>query len=182
MFEGLDEWLKESISMRDNQYNNQYECVIVMKTMPNCTCFTSRVFHTCTVLIITIIFFNLPPTSSHLYPVQVGNCDSNSRLVMDKDENGKFRPERVTTMEIVPAPSPMCSTPAPPPPGITSISSALVPPPSMPTPPPPPSVSGRGTTSSGGTTTTTGGFSVTEPSGGIVTTGFTGPFVGVITL
>ena len=42
-----------------------------------------------------IIFLNLSLTSSHLYPVQVVNCDSNSRLVVDKDDNGKFRPERV---------------------------------------------------------------------------------------
>ena len=41
------------------------------------------------------IFFNLSPTSSHLHPLQVENCDSNSRLVVDEDDNGKFRPERV---------------------------------------------------------------------------------------
>ena len=43
----------------------------------------------------TVIFFNLKPTSSHLHSLQVGNCDSNSRLVVDEDDNGKFRPERV---------------------------------------------------------------------------------------
>ena len=41
------------------------------------------------------IFFNLSPTSSHLHPLQVENSDSNSRLVVDEDDNGKFRPERV---------------------------------------------------------------------------------------
>ena len=42
------------------------------------------------------IFFNFfSPTSSHLHPVQVENCDSNSRLVVDEDDNGKFRLERV---------------------------------------------------------------------------------------
>ena len=41
------------------------------------------------------IFFNFPPTSSHLHPLQVGNCDSHSRLVVDEDDNGKFKPERV---------------------------------------------------------------------------------------
>ena len=43
------------------------------------------------------IFFNYVPTSNHLHPlqVQVQNCDSNSRLVVDEDENGKFRLERV---------------------------------------------------------------------------------------
>ena len=41
------------------------------------------------------IFFNFSPTSSHIHPLQVENCDSNSRLVVDKDDNGKFRLERV---------------------------------------------------------------------------------------
>ena len=40
-------------------------------------------------------FFTFSPTSSHLYPLQVENCDSNSRLVVDENDNGKFRPERV---------------------------------------------------------------------------------------
>ena len=30
------------------------------------------------------IFFNFPPTSNHLPPPQVENCDSNSRLVVDE--------------------------------------------------------------------------------------------------
>ena len=41
------------------------------------------------------IFFNFSPTSNHLDPLQVENCDSNSRLVVDEDDNGKFRLERV---------------------------------------------------------------------------------------
>ena len=41
------------------------------------------------------IFFNFPPISSHLHPLQVENCDSNSRLLVDEDDNGKFRLERV---------------------------------------------------------------------------------------
>ena len=45
-----------------------------------------------------IIFFNLSPTSSHLHPLQVENCDSNSRLVVDEDDDGKFRLERVDTI------------------------------------------------------------------------------------
>ena len=36
------------------------------------------------------IFFHLSPTSSHLYPLQVENCDSNSRLVVDENDNGKL--------------------------------------------------------------------------------------------
>ena len=40
-------------------------------------------------------FFNFSLTSSHLYPLQVENCDSNSRLVVDEDDNGKFRLERL---------------------------------------------------------------------------------------
>ena len=41
------------------------------------------------------IFFNLSSTSSNLHPLQVENCGSNSRLVMDEDDNGKFRLEKV---------------------------------------------------------------------------------------
>ena len=41
------------------------------------------------------ISFNLSPTSNHLHPLQVENCESNSRLVVDEDDNGKFRLERV---------------------------------------------------------------------------------------
>ena len=42
-----------------------------------------------------VIFFNFSPTSSHLHPLQVENCDSNSRLVVDEDDNGKLGLERV---------------------------------------------------------------------------------------
>ena len=43
------------------------------------------------------IFFIFPPTSSHPHPLQVENCDSNSRLVVDENDNvnDKFRLERV---------------------------------------------------------------------------------------
>ena len=41
------------------------------------------------------VFFNFSPTSNHLHPLQVENCDRNSRLVVNEDDNGKFRPERV---------------------------------------------------------------------------------------
>ena len=40
------------------------------------------------------IFFTFSPTSIHFHPLQVENCDSNSRLVVDEDDKGKFRPER----------------------------------------------------------------------------------------
>ena len=33
----------------------------------------------------------LSPTSSHLQPLQVENCGSNSRLVADEDDNGKLQ-------------------------------------------------------------------------------------------
>ena len=46
------------------------------------------------------IFFNFSPTSNHLHPLQVENCDSNSRLVVDEDGNGKFRLERVNPMQV----------------------------------------------------------------------------------
>ena len=35
------------------------------------------------------IFINLSPTLSHLHPLQVENCDSNSRLVLDEDDEVK---------------------------------------------------------------------------------------------
>ena len=41
------------------------------------------------------IFFNFSPTACHLHPLQIENCDSNSLLVVDEDDNGKFRLERV---------------------------------------------------------------------------------------
>ena len=41
------------------------------------------------------IFFNFSATSNHHHPPQVENCDSNSRLVVDEDDNGEFRLERV---------------------------------------------------------------------------------------
>ena len=47
-----------------------------------------------------VIFFNFQTTSSHLHPLQVENCDSNSRLVVDEDGNGKFRPERVKHQDL----------------------------------------------------------------------------------
>ena len=45
-----------------------------------------------------ITFFQLSPTSSHLHPLQVENCDSNSRFVVVEDGNGKFRCGRVTAL------------------------------------------------------------------------------------
>ena len=40
--------------------------------------------------------FIFSSTSSCLYPLQVENCNSNSRLVVDEDDNGKLRLERVS--------------------------------------------------------------------------------------
>ena len=40
------------------------------------------------------IFFNFSLTLNHFHPLQVENCDSNSRLVVDEDDNGKLRLER----------------------------------------------------------------------------------------
>ena len=37
-----------------------------------------------------VIFFNFETTSNHLHPLQLENCGSNSRLVVDKDDYGKF--------------------------------------------------------------------------------------------
>ena len=41
------------------------------------------------------IFFSIVPTSSHLHPLQFKNCDSNSRLVVDEEDIGKFKLDRV---------------------------------------------------------------------------------------
>ena len=41
------------------------------------------------------IFLNFSPTLTHLHSLQVENCDSNSRLVVNEDGDGKFRPQRV---------------------------------------------------------------------------------------
>ena len=41
------------------------------------------------------VFSNFSLTSNHLHSLQVENCDSNSRLVVDEDDNGKLRLERV---------------------------------------------------------------------------------------
>ena len=43
------------------------------------------------------IFSNFSITSNHFHPLQVENCDSNSRLVVDEDDNGKLRLERVNS-------------------------------------------------------------------------------------
>ena len=50
------------------------------------------------------IFVNFSLTSSHLRPLQVENCDSNSRLVVDGDDNGKFRlvrGKRLTKLKVI---------------------------------------------------------------------------------
>ena len=47
------------------------------------------------------IFFNFQTTSNHLHPLQVENCDSDSRLVVDGDDHGKLRLERVNWREIL---------------------------------------------------------------------------------
>ena len=41
--------------------------------------------------------FNFSPTSNHLHPLQDENCDSNSRLVENEDDNGKLRLAKVNS-------------------------------------------------------------------------------------
>ena len=48
-----------------------------------------------------VISFNFSPTSNQLHPLQVENCNSNSRRVVDEDDNGKFRLERVNKRFVV---------------------------------------------------------------------------------
>ena len=47
------------------------------------------------------IFFNFLPTSNHLHLLQVENCGSNSRLVVDEDDTGKLRLEMVKAIKYV---------------------------------------------------------------------------------
>ena len=42
-----------------------------------------------------VIFFNFSLAANHFHSLQVENCDSNSRLVVDEDDYGKLRLERV---------------------------------------------------------------------------------------
>ena len=42
-----------------------------------------------------VIFFIFSVTSNNFHPLQVENCDSNSRLVVDEDDYGKLRLKRV---------------------------------------------------------------------------------------
>ena len=46
------------------------------------------------------IFCNFSTTLNHFHPLQVENCDSNSRLVVDEDDNDKFRLERVKHQDL----------------------------------------------------------------------------------
>ena len=49
-----------------------------------------------------VIFFIFLLTSNLLQPLQVENCDGNSRLVVDEDDNGKIRLERVKSRTVTP--------------------------------------------------------------------------------
>ena len=46
-------------------------------------------------ILLKTFFFYLPTTPTHLHTLQVKNCDSNSRLVVDEDDNGNFRLEMI---------------------------------------------------------------------------------------
>ena len=46
-----------------------------------------------------IVIFTFSLTSNQLHPLHVENCDSNSRLVVDEDDNGKFKLERVNNLQ-----------------------------------------------------------------------------------
>ena len=47
-----------------------------------------------------VIFFNFSVISNHFHSLQVENCDSNSQLVVDEDDYGKLRLERVKVLEL----------------------------------------------------------------------------------
>ena len=42
-----------------------------------------------------VSFFNFQTTSNHFHPLQAANCCRNSRLVVNEDDYGKLRLERV---------------------------------------------------------------------------------------
>ena len=44
------------------------------------------------------IFYIFPPTPSHLHSLQVENCDSNSRLVVNEDDNVKSGLKGLTSL------------------------------------------------------------------------------------
>ena len=46
------------------------------------------------------IFFDFITTSNHLHPLQVENCDSNSRLVVDEDQQGLKRSDSLTMCHV----------------------------------------------------------------------------------
>ena len=48
-----------------------------------------------------VIFFPFSRTSNHLHPLQVENCDSTSRLIVDEDDTGKFRIQRVNLARVL---------------------------------------------------------------------------------
>ena len=64
----------------------------IMTQFPTPTGFSTKIVMK---LLIIIKKINLPPTSSHLHPLQVENCNSNSRLVVDEDDNGQSRLARL---------------------------------------------------------------------------------------
>ena len=47
------------------------------------------------------IFFNFFSILNHLLPLQDENCDSNLRLVVDEDDYGKFRLERIEPEKLI---------------------------------------------------------------------------------
>ena len=49
-----------------------------------------------------VIFFHFSTTANYLHPLQVENCDSNSRLVVDEDDHGKLRFKRIKDISNLP--------------------------------------------------------------------------------
>ena len=47
-----------------------------------------------------VILFNFSLTSNHFHSLQLENCDSNSRLVVDEDDYGKLKLEMVKSMYV----------------------------------------------------------------------------------
>ena len=45
------------------------------------------------------IFFTFSLASNHLHPLQAENCDSNSRLVVDEDDNERVKNDNIRAQQ-----------------------------------------------------------------------------------
>ena len=70
------------------QFQSKYKPIYQMIDFPTARGFRTKIPMKL-VYQYVVIFFNFQTTSCHLHPLQVENCGSNSRLVVDEDDYGK---------------------------------------------------------------------------------------------